>query len=109
THVDPTDHRTAPAHAETGHDRQETPRQGQTVLSATRDQRERIRRIAEWGIQAAQALEHAHCLGLVHRDIKPANLMIDDSGRLWVADFGLARTAMDSGLTMTGDVLGTLR
>jgi serine/threonine protein kinase/Tfp pilus assembly protein PilF len=68
-----------------------------------------FRQIAQWGIQSAEALEHAHSLGIVHRDIKPANLMIDSNGSLWVTDFGLARTAADAGLTMTGDVLGTLR
>src|SRR5215831_19018586 len=68
-----------------------------------------FRQIAEWGIEAAEALEHAHSVGIVHRDIKPANLMIDDHGSLWITDFGLARTASDAGLTMTGDVLGTLR
>jgi serine/threonine protein kinase/Flp pilus assembly protein TadD len=68
-----------------------------------------FRQIAEWGIQAAEALEHAHSVGIVHRDVKPANLMIDGHGALWITDFGLARTASDAGLTMAGDVLGTLR
>jgi len=35
--------------------------------------------------------------------------MIDGHGALWITDFGLARTTADNGLTMTGDVLGTLR
>jgi serine/threonine protein kinase/Tfp pilus assembly protein PilF len=68
-----------------------------------------LRRIAGWGIQAAEALEHAHALGIVHRDVKPANLIVDGQGKLWVTDFGLARTMTDAGLTMTGDLLGTLR
>jgi serine/threonine protein kinase len=64
---------------------------------------------ARLGIQAAEALAHAHCLGVVHRDIKPSNLLIDDQGQLWIADFGLARLQGDSGVTATGDLLGTLR
>ena len=68
-----------------------------------------FRRVAEWGTQAAEALEHAHSLGIVHRDVKPANLIVDVQGKLWVTDFGLARTVTDAGLTMSGDLLGTLR
>jgi serine/threonine protein kinase len=67
------------------------------------------RAVAGWVAQAAEALEHAHSLGIVHRDVKPANLMVDAQGKLWVTDFGLARTGSDCGLTQTGDVLGTLR
>jgi hypothetical protein len=65
--------------------------------------------VASLGVQASEALEHAHQLGVVHRDVKPANLLVDATGRLWVTDFGLARLGTDPGLTMTGDLLGTLR
>ncbi|HUG69324.1 MAG TPA: serine/threonine-protein kinase [Pirellulaceae bacterium] len=54
-------------------------------------------------------MEHAHAVGVVHRDVKPGNLLIDRQGRAWVADFGLAQFDADAGLTLTGDVLGTLR
>jgi hypothetical protein len=63
----------------------------------------------EWIAQAAQALEHAHALGIVHRNIMPSNLLVDNEGKLWVTDFGVARFGDDAGLTLTGDLVGTLR
>ncbi len=71
--------------------------------------REFFRAVAKLGIQAADALEHAHQMGIVHRDVKPSNLMVDASGHLWVTDFGLAMSPTDTKLTGTGDLVGTLR
>jgi serine/threonine protein kinase len=89
----------------------ETDRTVQAHVSTSRSIRGRqfFRTVARLGIQAAEALEHAHQMGVVHRDIKPSNLMVDASGHLWVTDFGLAMTKAQTNLTMTGDVVGTLR
>ncbi len=65
--------------------------------------------VARLGIQAAEALEHAHSLDVLHRDIKPANLLVDVRGNLWVTDFGLARLRSDVDLTASGDIVGTFR
>jgi serine/threonine protein kinase/Flp pilus assembly protein TadD len=68
-----------------------------------------FRAVAEIGIQVAEALEHAHQMGVVHRDIKPANLLVDGQGKVWVTDFGLAQFRSSADLTRTGDLVGTLR
>jgi hypothetical protein len=65
--------------------------------------------VARLGIQAAEALEHAHSLDVLHRDIKPGNLLVDAHGNLWITDFGLARLRNDVELTASGDIVGTYR
>jgi eukaryotic-like serine/threonine-protein kinase len=58
--------------------------------------------------QVCQALEAAHGVGVIHRDLKPQNIMREESGRIVVMDFGLARTLDGDGMTQTGALVGTM-
>lgn len=79
--------------------------------------RERIQRspalemveVLRIGAQIASGLSAAHEQGVIHRDIKPSNVMLEDNvGRVKIADFGLARAAMDlSDITSLGQAVGT--
>jgi serine/threonine protein kinase len=81
---------------------------------ARRRQRMPVRVVVEVGIQVADALAHAHgltddsgrWLELVHRDVSPQNILIDRTGVVKLADFGIARTAQQVQRTATGVLKG---
>jgi serine/threonine-protein kinase len=82
---------------------------GQPLSAVLRDGPLTAQRTAEVMSQAASALAAAHNQQIIHRDVKPGNLMLDQSGRVTVLDFGIARAADAVALTATDLILGTAR
>ena len=65
-----------------------------------------VDQVIRWTIDACEALEHAHAMGIIHCDLKPANLLLDADGGIRVSDFGLARS-LTGPARRTAEVEGT--
>lgn len=82
--------------------------EGETLRELMQRAPVRATRAAEIGAQLASALAYAHSQGVVHRDVKPGNVLVDRSGRVKLADFGIARVLGDAlHHTQTGFAVGT--
>ncbi|TVR46824.1 MAG: hypothetical protein EA425_16670 [Puniceicoccaceae bacterium] len=56
------------------------------------------REVARLLAEVARAVQYAHDRGILHRDLKPGNILFDEAGRVFVADFGIARILQETAL-----------
>ncbi|HEY7575736.1 MAG TPA: protein kinase [Thermoanaerobaculia bacterium] len=72
-----------------------------------REKRLPLPRILSIFRQVCEGLQAAHEQGVIHRDLKPQNIMLAPADRVYLTDFGLAKTLEQSGMTQTGALIGT--
>src|SRR5690348_17226730 len=80
---------------------------GETLADVLADAPLEWERIAGPLEQIAAALDYVHDQGVVHRDLKPSNVLVASSGRVKIADLGLATAAEITNITPPGTIVGT--
>jgi len=68
---------------------------GGTVADRIKAGRIDVNMALRWIDDVASALDAAHQRGIIHRDVKPSNLLLDESGNVYLGDFGIAAAAVD--------------
>src|SRR5699024_6906593 len=56
-----------------------------------------------------RGIQHAHDRGIIHRDIKPQNILMADSGKVKITDFGIAKALSETRMTETNQVIGSVQ
>src|SRR5919199_3758496 len=80
---------------------------GETLADVLADAPLEWDRIAGLLDEVGAALDYVHEQGVVHRDLKPSNILVATSGRVKIADLGLATAAEITNITPPGTVIGT--
>jgi serine/threonine protein kinase len=81
--------------------------EGETLHHALKRGTLSVREALRMARSVADALATAHEAGVVHRDLKPSNVFLVRDGRLKLLDFGIAKSMDLTGLTHTGELVGT--
>ncbi len=81
---------------------------GKTFADVLKETPRNLHRLLEILADVARGMEFAHRKKVIHRDLKPPNVLIEDTGRVVLTDFGLARAeSVGTQMTRSWAVMGT--